>query len=95
MPEVESHFTTLNAKLKQFIKLYDGLLLENNKLKNALTEKEVAFNTLKNEQIHLNEQVSLLKSSNGQLIDTDKAALEKRIDTYLKTINKTIEALNK
>jgi chromosome segregation ATPase len=94
MLELEEQFKRINAKLQQLLKQYFLLQRENEKLKETLKivqrSKEEDI-----EQIDkLQQQVSILKTSIGQMTAPDKKAFEKQINQHIKEIDKCIGLLS-
>ena len=94
MSELEEQFKRINAKLQQLLKQHLLLQKENEKLKDTL--KIVLLSKDQDtEQINkLQQQVSILKTSIGQMTEADKKAFEKQINQYVKEIDKCIGLLS-
>jgi cell division septum initiation protein DivIVA len=94
MVELDLHIKSIQDKLQQLLKQHQLLQKENEKLKKEL-EKANQFGSEKEHSLqNLQQQVDVLKLGAGSLNDTEKAALGKRIDTYLKEIDKCLALLN-
>jgi chromosome segregation ATPase len=94
MIETEVQLKRIQAKLQQLLKQYAVLQKENNWLKDELdaAKKEVfhqqeTMNTLK-------QQVDVLKYSNGEMGEADRKEFEKRINFYVKEIDRCIVMLS-
>ena len=94
MSELEEQFKRINAKLQQLLKQHLLLQKENEKLNDTL--KIVLLSKDQDtEQINkLQQQVSILKTSIGQMTEADKKAFEKQINQYVKEIDKCIRLLS-
>ena len=94
MAQLEEHIKRVNNKLQQILKQYQHLQKENDKLKEKL--KELKFNSEKEaeEILRLQQQVSILKTSVGQMTETEKKAFDKQINRYIKEIDKCIGLLS-
>ena len=94
MSELEEQFKRINAKLQQLLKQHLLLQKENEKLNDTL--KIVLLSKDQDtEQINkLQQQVSILKTSLGQMTEADKKAFEKQINQYVKEIDKCIGLLS-
>ncbi len=94
MSELEEQFKRINAKLQQLLKQHLFMQKENEKLKDTL--KIVLLSKDQDtEQINkLQQQVSILKTSIGQMTEADKKAFEKQINQYVKEIDKCIGLLS-
>ena len=94
MSKLEANIKSINEKLQQLIKKHASLKKENDHLKtelNILKEKEVEYKYSLHE---LEQKVSILKVSTGEMNETDKKDFEKRINQYLKEIDKCITLLS-
>lgn len=92
--DLEARLKNIQAKLQQVLKQHQLLQKENLLLKKEL-EKSQQDNTVKTAQIQqLQQQVDVLKLGVKSWSHDDKAELGKRIDVYLKEIDKCIALLN-
>ena len=84
----------INDKLQQLLKQYDFLQKENEKLKAEIVpskERETFFLA----QIdHLEQQVIVLKTATGKMNEADKKELDKKLNGYLKEIDRCITMLS-
>jgi division protein CdvB (Snf7/Vps24/ESCRT-III family) len=81
-------------KLQLLLKKYDSLKKENERLKKDLAEKEDAQNQYIEYVDELRQQVSILKASTLKMEEGDKKEFEKRINQYIKGIDKCIGLLS-
>jgi hypothetical protein len=81
-------------KLQLLLKKYDSLKKENERLKKDLAEKEDAQNQYIEYVDELRQQVSILKASTSKMEEDDKKEFEKRINQYIKGIDKCIGLLS-
>jgi len=91
---VDQQFTTLYEKLQQLLRQYHRLEKENEKLLQQLEgskEKEAAIQSKVEE---LQQQVSILKLAAGEMSDKDKKIFERKLNQYVKEIDKTIAYLS-
>ncbi len=94
MAVVEENISRLNQKLQQLLKQYLFLRKENEKLRLTVANLQTA-RELETEKISkLEQQVSILKSSIGQMKEPDKKIFEKQINQYIKEIDKCIGLLS-
>ena len=94
MSEIEDHIKRVSNKLQQLLKQYLFLQKENERLKESVKELQLAKEQ-ETEQIgRLQQQVSILKTSIGQMTETDKKIFEKQINQYIKEIDKCIGLLS-
>ena len=94
MPETEEHIIRVNNKLLQLLKQYLFLQKENEKLKESLKALQENREKKEEELNRLQQQVSILKTSIGQMTEPDKKAFEKQINQYIKEIDKCIGLLS-
>jgi chromosome segregation ATPase len=91
---VDQQFNIINDKLQQLLKQYSRLQKDNERLRAELHEvrlKELQFQ----EKIDsLNQQISILKVSQGEMSEKDKKEFEKKINVYLKEIDRCISYLS-
>lgn len=84
----------VTEKLSLLLKKHDSLQKENDRLRAELVpakEREIAFM----EQIaSLEQKVLVLKTSNGEMNETDKKELDKKLHGYLKEIDRCISMLS-
>lgn len=94
MSELEEQFKRVNTKLQQLLKQHLLLQKENEKLKDILKIVQLSRDQ-DTEQINkLQQQVSILKTSIGQMTEADKKTFEKQINQYIKEIDKCIGLLS-
>jgi len=94
MVDLDLQIKSIQDKLQQLLKRQGVLQKENQKLKKDL-EKALSV-TEEKEQIlqAIQQQMDVLKLGSGSLNDEEKNALSKRIDVYLKEIDKCLSLLN-
>jgi len=95
MLDLDLQIKSIQDKLQQLLKQQSLLQKENQKLKKDL-ERAIAENTEKEQSLRaMHQQVDALKLGSGSLLnETEKNALGKRIDGYLKEIDKCLALLN-
>ena len=95
MKTVEEQIKDINKKLQQFLKQHAALQKENLILSREISEyreKEKA----EMEKINLLQmQTSILKASAGKMTDEERIEFEKRINLYIKDLEKCMTMLNK
>ena len=90
---VDQQFNILNEKLQVLLKQYNRLKKENEQLKELLQQqKQQQAMTL---QIidQLEQQVSILKLGASEMNEKDKKEFEKKINLYIKEIDRCIAFL--
>lgn len=95
MSAVESQLKRIQEKMQQLLKEHAALEKSNQHLEKELeTNKEQLSHQLKSVET-LKQQVSVLKLNSGEMNDADKKEIEKRINTYIKEIDRCISLLGK
>lgn len=94
MAELEEQFKRINNKLQQLLKQHLLLQKENEKLKETLKTVQLSKDQDTEQITRLQQQVSILKTSIGQMTEPDKKAFEKQINQYIKEIDKCIGLLS-
>jgi regulator of replication initiation timing len=93
MKTTEQHLKIIQDKLQQLLKEHSTLQKENSKLKEELGSTRTKNNEQQKGLDELKQQVSILKVSSGDMSEADKKEFEKRINTYLKEIDRCIALL--
>ena len=94
MSPSELQFKRIQEKTVRLVRQYQQLQNENEHLKKELrliTEKEESY---KNRVENLEEKVAVLRTATGQLNEADKKEVEKRLNHYLKEIDRCITMLS-
>lgn len=94
MSTIDGHIKSVNEKLQQLIKNHVALKKENDNLKddlNKLKQKEEEYKSTLHE---LDQKVNILKAASGQMTETDQKEFEKKINGYIKEIDKCIGLLS-
>lgn len=93
--QLDIQFKSVQQKLLLLIKEYQSLKKENARLKSETGELQQKVGEQTAELEKLQQQVDLSAiTSTGVFNEPDKAELEKRINVYLKEIDKCISLLN-
>ena len=93
MNATEQHLKRIQDKLQQLLKQYTAVQKENSRLKEELDAAQYKIEEQKKNAEELKQQVSVLKLSSGEMSDADKKEFEKRINAYLKEIDRCIAML--
>ena len=94
MDTIEEYIKAINAKLQVLLKKYTALQKEN-----AILNNEIAV-CRQNEKEHLEKidfleiQAGILKASAGKWNDKEKHDFEKKINQYIKDLDKCMAMLN-
>jgi chromosome segregation ATPase len=92
--DLQQQVHRVNEKLQQLLKQYQLLQKENEVLKKDLKDVR-GINSEKGRQLdELEQKVSILKTATNNLTDADKKQLEKRLNGYIKEIDRCITMLN-
>jgi len=90
----EQHLKRIQDKLQLLLKQHVILQKENQSLKEELGQlrkQAEEFNTLSET---LRQRVEILKYNNGEMDETEKKQFEKRLNSYLKEIERCITMLS-
>jgi phage tail tube protein FII len=94
MTDLDVHIKRIQEKLERLLKQYNDLQKENNLLKKEI-ERSSRQATINQQTIEtLKQQVEVLKISSGNWDENDKKEFEKRINHYIKEIDKCIALLS-
>jgi seryl-tRNA synthetase len=94
MTDLDVHIKRIQEKLERLLKQYNDLQKENNLLKKEIERS--SRQAMVNQQTieTLKQQVEVLKISSGNWDENDKKEFEKRINHYIKEIDKCIALLS-
>jgi chromosome segregation ATPase len=91
---IDTNIKSINDKLQVLVKRYIALKKDNENLSEQLrtleTKKQHFDSTIEN----LNEKINILQASSGQMKDGNHKEFEKRINDYIKEIDKCIGLLS-
>lgn len=94
MVDLDLQIKSIQDKLQQLLRQQAVLNKENQRLKKEL-EKATGLNEEKQALVQaLQQQTDVLKLGSGTMDEAEKNALGKRIDVYLKEIDKCLALLN-
>lgn len=94
MSVVDQQFTALYEKLQQLLRQYNRLEKENEKLREELDEAKQREGATQGKIEELQQQVSILKLAAGEMSEKDKKAFERRLNQYIREIDKAIAYLS-
>lgn len=94
MNTTEQHLKRIQEKLQQLLKHHAALQKENLLLKEELSNSKKNATQYQENAEYLKQQVEILKLSNGEMDEEEKKQFEKRINAYLKEIDKCITLLS-
>ena len=93
MNTTEQQIKRIQDKLQQLLKAHAALQKENRRLKEELQTAKAKISGNQQQVEELKQQVSVLKVSAGSMNEADKKEMEKRINGYLKEIDRCIALL--
>lgn len=93
MNNTEQHLKRIQDKLQLLLKQYVTVQKENSRLKDDLDAAQQKITAQQKNAEELKQQVSILKLSTGEMNEADKKEFEKRINAYLKEIDRCIAML--
>jgi hypothetical protein len=94
MTQQEQQLKQIYEKLQLLLKQYNSLQKENGKLKEEIQEFKSHHTNHKEELDHLRQRTQILQSSKSEMSSEEKKAFEKRLNNYVKEIDRCIALLN-
>lgn len=94
MTETEVQLKRIHTKLQQLLKQHTALQKENSQLKEELNSVKKQVNAQDENTESLKQQIAVLKYSNGDMSEADKKEFEKKINLYVKEIDRCIVMLS-
>lgn len=91
---VDQQFNNLHDKLQQLLKQHHRIQKENERLKEELLEARKKETENQNRIDEFQQQVSILKISTGEMNEQDKKEFEKKINQYIREVDKCISFLS-
>ena len=91
---VDQQFNTLHDKLQQLLKQHTRLQKENERLREELQQAKDHESACHQKMEELQQQITILKVASGEMNEKDKKEFEKRINQYLREIDKCITFLS-
>jgi cell division septum initiation protein DivIVA len=91
---VDQQFNLLNDKLHQLLRQYQRVQKENERLKEELKSSKECEQVTRDKIDALNQEISILRVSTGESNEKDKKEFEKKINQYIKEIDKCIAYLS-
>ena len=94
MNPLEQHIQRIGEKLQLLLKQYRALQKDNEKLKTELQDIR-GLQTEKNRQMEdLEQKVAILKTATNNMSEDDKKDLEKRLNHFIKEIDRCVSLLS-
>jgi phage host-nuclease inhibitor protein Gam len=94
MTELEKKLKAIQEKLQQVLKQHSSLQNENQRLKTDLEKTTKKVWVYQQNIDDLKQQVEVLKITSGNWEETNKKEFEKRINSYIKEIDRCIALLS-
>lgn len=94
MNPLEDHIQRISDKMQQLLRQYQLQQKENERLKKELQQVKELESARARQLEELEQKVAVLKTATNNMSDTDKKDLEKRLNHYLKEIDRCIEMLS-
>ncbi|MEO5685700.1 MAG: hypothetical protein ABIQ88_23835 [Chitinophagaceae bacterium] len=94
MNPLEQHIQRINEKLQHLLKQYRASQRENEKLKKELTDIRGLQTERVRQMDELEQKVAILKTATNNMNESDKKDLEKRLNHYIKEIDRCISMLS-
>jgi chromosome segregation ATPase len=91
---LDQQLKRVNEKLQQLLKQFQSLQKENIKLKQEIGQSASKHQLLSEELDKLQQKTEILKLSKREMSEPEKKVFEKRINGYLKEIDRCIGLLN-
>lgn len=93
MATAQEHINNIQQKLSSLIEKHHALIKENERLKKSLHESTGELNAVKETNDQLTLQLNMLKAGESEASKESRNALEKKINEYVKEIDKCIAQL--
>jgi len=93
MNTTEQQLKRIQDKLQQLLKQHATLQKENLNLKEELEAAQQKISVQQKNTDEFKQQISVMKLNAGEMNETDKKEFEKRINNYLKEIDRCITLL--
>ena len=90
MSTPQEHIKKIQDKLQMLVDKYNGLQRENDRLKKSLQDLNAEADYLKEKNDQMSLQLNMMKVAETEDSKEAKLALEKKINEYIKEIDKCI-----
>jgi chromosome segregation ATPase len=94
MPDYQTQIVRIANKIKLLLKHQEQLRKENERLKSSVSAKEQEIISLKESLAHKDEKLAVLEAASGKMDGKSKQDFEKKINQYIRDIDKVIVHLN-
>jgi hypothetical protein len=93
MTQSELKLKRVHEKILLLVKQYQGLLKENERLKDDLKKMQIRSETISHDSEKYRQQAEVLMLTGRGMEEQDKKMLEKRLNKYVREIDKCIALL--
>ena len=94
MAATELQLKSIHSKLQQLLKEHQSLLRENQQLKQELDDIRDQYQQQQDSMNSLEQQVQVLKYTGGEMSETERKEFEKKINSYVREIDRCITMLS-
>ena len=94
MGVLSENIKQLNIKLQQLLKQYNSLVIQNEQQKKTIFTLKETTNQQKNTLDEMKQEQLILKASLDKMDETEKKQLEKKLNDYIRNIDKCISLLS-
>lgn len=91
---VDDQFNIINEKLQLLLRQHNRLKKENERLREELNAQKAREQETQQSVQELHQQIAILKVASGDLSDKDKKDFERKINQYVREIDKCIAFLS-
>lgn len=91
---LDQYFNTITDKLQLLLKQQARLKKENDRLRNELQEWQSKEELYQTQASDLSQQIQILKLGAGEMNEKDQKDFEKKINQYIKELDKCISYLS-
>ena len=91
---LDQQFNIINEKIQQLLKQMGRLQKENDRLREQLRQSDQKEADARLQADELRQQLSILKYAAGEMTEKDKKEFEKKINRFLREIDKCIAYLS-
>ena len=94
MGVLSENIKQLNIKLQQLLKQYNSLVIQNEQQKKTIFTLKETTDQQKNTLDEMKQEQLILKASLDKMDETEKKQLEKKLNDYVRNIDKCISLLS-
>lgn len=94
MGVLSENIKQLNIKLQQLLKQYNSLVIQNEQQKKTIFILKETTDQQKNTLDEMKQEQLILKASLDKMDETEKKQLEKKLNDYVRNIDKCISLLS-